>query len=58
MAVLGIDSTAPYNSCDPDIIEKTKLKTMLHKAIEDRKDTGKLQIHMIQLNRFPQLPSS
>jgi len=48
MAVLGIDHTAPFNSCDPDLVEKAKLKSMLHKAIEDGKDTGKL----LRLNKL------
>ena len=40
MAVLGIDSAPPYNSCDPDLLEKSRLKTLLHKAVEDGKATG------------------
>lgn len=42
MAVLGIDSTPPYNSCDHQLVERSKLKSMLHKAIEDNKATGEI----------------
>ena len=40
MAVLGIDGTPSYNTCDPQLLEKSKLKSLLHKAIEDGKATG------------------
>ena len=39
MAVLGIDGIPKYNTCDPDL-EKYKLKSLLHKAVEDGKATG------------------
>jgi alkaline phosphatase len=40
MAVLGIDGTPPYNSCDSDLVEKAKVTTLLHKAVADGKATG------------------
>ena len=43
MAVLGIDGTPNYNSCDPEILEKSKLKSLLHRAVEDGKATGLLK---------------
>ena len=44
MGVLGIDGTPLFNQCDPDLVEKSKLKTLLHKAIADGKSTGKSNI--------------
>ena len=44
MGVLGIDGTPIYNQCDPDLVEKSKLKTLLHKAIADGKSTGNSKI--------------
>ena len=52
MAVLGIDSTPQYNSCDSDLVERSKLKTMLHKAIADDKATGIINILSV-LDPFP-----
>ena len=43
MAVLGIDGTPNFNSCDPEILEKSKLKSLLHRAVEDGKATGLLE---------------
>ena len=40
MAVLGIDKTPPWNSCNPDLVEKHKLKSLLDKAIANNKATG------------------
>ena len=40
MAVLGIDNTAPFNHCDPDLLEKAKVKSLLHKAVAQGKATG------------------
>lgn len=40
MAVLGIDNQVAYNTCDASGIEKRKLKSMLHKAVDDNKATG------------------
>ena len=40
MAVLGIDNTAPFNRCDSDLLEKAKVKSLLHKAVDDGKATG------------------
>ena len=47
MGVLGIDGTPFYNQCDPDLLEKSKLKTLLHKAIADGKSTGKLKFYCL-----------
>ena len=40
MAVLGIDNTVPFNRCDSDLLEKAKVKSLLHKAVDDGKATG------------------
>jgi len=40
LGVLGIDGIPQFNSCDPELVEKSKLKTLLHKAIENKKATG------------------
>ena len=40
MAVLGIDGIPSYNSCEPEVLEKSKLKSLLHRAVEDGKATG------------------
>ena len=40
MAVLGLDETANYNSCDPHQLEKARLTSLLHLAVEDGKATG------------------
>ena len=44
MGVLGIDGIPFYNSCDPKAVEKSKVKTLLHKAVEDGKSTGILNV--------------
>ena len=41
MGVLGIDSLPEYRKCDPDLVEKSKLKSLLHHAYENGKFTGK-----------------
>ena len=50
MAVLGIDGTPNYNSCDPEILEKSKLKSLLHRAVEDGKATGLLEAFSISFH--------
>ena len=40
MAVLGIDNKPSYNTCDPNLVEKSKLKSLLHQAVADGKATG------------------
>ena len=40
MGVLGIDSLPEYRKCDPDLVEKSKLKSLLHHAYENGKSTG------------------
>ena len=52
MAVLGIDGTPNYNSCDPEILEKSKLKSLLHRAVEDGKATG-LSKNFSSPNTYP-----
>ena len=42
MAVLGIDQTPEWNKCDPEKVEKSKLKSLLSRAIEDGKATGEI----------------
>ena len=41
MGVLGIDSLPEYRKCDRDLVEKSKLKSLLHYAYENGKSTGK-----------------
>lgn len=41
MSVLGIDGIPKFNTCDPELLERSKLKNLLHKAIDHGKATGK-----------------
>ena len=38
--MLGLDTKAQYNSCDPDMVEKSKIKSMLHWAVDAGMQTG------------------
>ncbi len=40
LGVIGVDATVPRNECDPRVVEKGKLRGMLHWAVEAGKDTG------------------
>ncbi len=40
MSVLGVDSNIDVNSCNTDVVEKAKVKNMLHWAQDAGKDTG------------------
>ena len=40
MGVLGIDDNPEWHKCDPELVEKSKVKTLLQKAIDHGKSTG------------------
>jgi len=40
LGVLGIDDNPEWHKCDPELVEKSKVKTLLQKAIDHGKSTG------------------
>ena len=40
MGVLGIDEKPEWHNCNPELVEKSKVKSLLHKAIDHGKSTG------------------
>ena len=40
MGVLGIDEKPEWHNCNPKLVEKSKVKSLLHKAIDHGKSTG------------------
>ena len=53
LGVLGIDETPAYGTCEPEMVEKAKLKSMLHKAVENNKATGDFLYFLVQLTSGP-----
>jgi alkaline phosphatase len=53
MSVVGVDNRIAFNVCDPDVVEKARVKGMLHWAQAAGKDTGK---HLITHNGTGRLP--
>ena len=38
-----MDATVAKNTCDPEVFEKAKVKSMLHWAVEAGKETGEIE---------------
>ena len=52
MGVLGIDEKPEWHNCNPDLVEKSKVKSLLHKAIDHGKSTGIVIFHYENDNIF------
>ena len=38
--IVGIDNSIPRNTCDPELFEKAKIRTMMHWAADAGKEVG------------------